>query len=538
MSRTWTRQRVVDEIRDWHARGVAVRDILRQDQSLRSAAYRHWGSWRAALRAAGFESSQPRYTKETLIQVLRTRAAGSNHNSHPQKNLAGIKTTAARHFGSWHRALVAAGLRTGPPPTQHAWTRDEVVEAIRIWKSLSPRLRKLLPYHRTIQYVAKRLFGSWRQALMAAGFEPKRLTYWSRDEVLQCIRSRLADGLKRADVYRMEPRLVAAATRYYGSWGKALRELGVETKACQRWDKLRIIAEIQQRHQAGPPLSCVWKDERLLFRAAIRHFGGWRNALRAAGLEAKPFRKWSAEQVLDELREQYRKQPCAVSSADPYLACLAARYFGSVVHALESAGLEPPPSRWTARRILESIQDGFVQAKPIRTAGFGSKPLAEAAKRYFGNWRAAVAAAGLAAHLPLAKATRCWTPQAVVDEIRRRHRDGDRVTELWRLDTSLYSMAKKYFGTWLAAVQAAGLQPTHRRWTREIVIDELQHRHASGKSLSSGAVARDDPGFAGAVLRFFDSWPKARTAAGLPALVSAIPRRNHRKGKTACRETK
>ena len=117
-----------------------------------------------------------------------------------------------------------------------------------------------------------------------------------------------------------------------------------------------------------------------------------------------------------------------------------------------------------------------MQGRPLHKAGLGDKRLAGAAKRYFGHWRTAVAAAGLAAQLPPANKTRVWSPQAVIEEILDWHRRGYRLTELWKRDTGLYSAAKKHFGSWQAAVRAAGLETTRRQWSPEIVIRELQAR--------------------------------------------------------------
>jgi hypothetical protein len=46
----------------------------------------------------------------------------------------------------------------------------------------------------------------------------------------------------------------------------------------------------------------VWTEDKLLFDAAIRKFGHWEKALRAAGLQPKPRRKWSKERVITGLQ--------------------------------------------------------------------------------------------------------------------------------------------------------------------------------------------------------------------------------------------
>ena len=187
----------------------------------------------------------------------------------------------------------------------------------------------------------------------------------------------------------------------------------------------------------------MWKDDKPLFCAAIRKFGNWHTALRAAGIEPRPFRKWSPERVIDGLCAEYRHAPCVIRRVDPALAGAAYRLFGSVALALDAAGLDPPPGRWTPGRVIEQIQDGHVQGRPLHKAGLGDKRLARAAKRYFGHWRTAVAAAGLAAQLPPANKTRVWSPQAVIDEILDWHRRGLRLTELWETRHGTLFRSKK-----------------------------------------------------------------------------------------------
>ena len=369
---------------------------------------------------------------------------------------------------------------------------------------------------------------------MAAGCEVRVRCTWTRDEVLREIRNRHAQGQTTTGVSQAYPHLYRSAKRHFGSWHSALEAAGIASRPCQRWTKAKVVEALRRRHVEGPPLSHVWKDDKPLFRAAVRKFGNWHNALRAAGLEPRPYRKWSARAGARWASRVVSPAALCHPSRGPGLAGAAYRFFGSVSQALEAAGLAPPPGRWTPRRVIEHIQDGRVQGRPIHIAGLGDLRLAAAAKRYFGSWRAAVAAAGLAAHLPPVVVTRCWTPQAVIDEITVCHRQGNRITELWKRDTGLYSSAKKHFGSWRAAVAAAGLEATRKQWTPELVIRELQARHARGHSLSSGAVFRDDCRLGGAAMRLFGSWPAALAAAGITLTRPHPASRKPRKRKMAC----
>ena len=301
MGTTWSRQRVIDEIRQWHARGVPVKSIWRQSRTLVAAACAYHGSWRAALQAAGLESERQLWSQERVIRELRERYSAPGTPSRWVDADSRLRAAAKRYFGSWHQALVAAGLRKARRASLRSWTRDEVLQAIRMrpqddsgvqtpWR-LDPRLYS----------VAKRVFGSWRKALLAAGCEVQTPRPWTRDEVLCEIHTRHAEGQPLTRISRSDPPLYRGAKRHFGNWRNALQAAGIATRPSHSWTKAIITESLRRRHAEGPPLSHVWKDDKPLFCAAIRKFGNWHTALRTAGIEPRPFRKWSPERVIDGL---------------------------------------------------------------------------------------------------------------------------------------------------------------------------------------------------------------------------------------------
>ena len=118
--------------------------------------------------------------------------------------------------------------------------------------------------------------------------------------------------------------------------------------------------------------------------------------------------------------------------------------------------------------------------------------------------------------LPNLMINRSWTRESVVAAIQARHQRDGLVAVLWKEDTGLYSAAKKHFGTWREAVLAAGLQPLTRKWTPQVVIQEILSRHEQGMALSS-VVFKEDCRLGGAAVRLFGSWRAALGAAGLSA---------------------
>jgi hypothetical protein len=83
-----------------------------------------------------------------------------------------------RTFGSWRQAMIALELisDTNPPVRSRKWDSQRVLESIRL------RHREGKPLHYKAIHVdanplicaARHYFGSWRNALAAAGVEPEQ----------------------------------------------------------------------------------------------------------------------------------------------------------------------------------------------------------------------------------------------------------------------------------------------------------------------------------------------------------------------------
>jgi len=141
-----------------------------------------------------------RWTRETIIYALELwhrrhlcsptvaewRLAGESHPS---------VTTVRTVFGSWNAAIAAAGLRPRRPgearrgvpanlpsrPDSPAvrWPMATVVVRMRSWADEHGRPPTLEEWRRAgtrnpSAATVRRLFGTWNDALVAAGFEPRR----------------------------------------------------------------------------------------------------------------------------------------------------------------------------------------------------------------------------------------------------------------------------------------------------------------------------------------------------------------------------
>lgn len=174
-----------ESIRTWaaeHGRTPTTTDWTGADPTGRRPGYprvqREFGTWDAALRAAGFEARPWRWKRGEVIDALRDWA---DHHGHPptatdwQQATRQHPTpqTVARLFGSWPEALLAAGLSIR---RRHRWQPEDILNAIRAWTAEHGRPPERTDWYRTDPLgrhpstgTVHDHFGSWTDALGAAG---------------------------------------------------------------------------------------------------------------------------------------------------------------------------------------------------------------------------------------------------------------------------------------------------------------------------------------------------------------------------------
>lgn len=145
-----------------------------------------FGSWNAALREAGLtpNKEQQSYSEAELLELLREFAEHSDRDGAPVREEVNWNRdmpsaiTYRERFGSWNDALRAAGFtinKEHPPRT----TEEELLTQLQEY--VEHREEDGAPTYREVRtapvlpsvstYIA--YFGSWTDALRAAGFTPK-----------------------------------------------------------------------------------------------------------------------------------------------------------------------------------------------------------------------------------------------------------------------------------------------------------------------------------------------------------------------------
>ncbi len=450
------------------------------------------------------------WSKEKIIAELeRTRQSGPKRNQN-------LDAAARRHFGSLREVLKLAGLPCRTEPLDYKiWAKESVVKAIlkrhRDGKNLDATHREDASLYAT----GRRLFGTWKTARQAAGFPVPTREFYTKDETL----------LKIIELYEQEhpltysshknEKLRRSANKHFGGWRHAIESLGLGSEIRRKWTKQAVIDAIHHRRASGLRLYTTHREDKGLFSAAVGQFGNWPNALQAAGIEAKKRERWTDARIIERLLQINASQCRNLAKADNNLAAAAQRRYGSIEKALKAAGIKPLRICWTKARVIETIQSRYSAQGTSTVEGFGDQTLAKAAAKRFGSWAEAVDAAGLIDRIPVKKPSYRWTKEEVLCGIQEWHASGKALEGVEKESRVLMTAARRHFGGWRKAVEAAGLQCRRRQWSRKVIIQEIRQRLRAGESLSSHEPANIN--LVAAAIRHFGSWTVALKAARIPS---------------------
>jgi len=246
------------------------------------------------------------------------------------------------------------------------WDKDRIVtELARLHKNGTEiSYNKLAKSHQSLVSAAAYHFGSYRKAIEKAGVDYAEVTRrprWTKQGIIKLIKGarRKGEDLHWAAVTRRGDELELAAfaslqPRLFGRWDKALQSAGLDADDValyRKWDRGSILFELRGLARDKEPLNsgALQISEPGLHAAAVRHFGGYESALRAAKLDPADYRqrrRWTKAVVIEEMRSLFKgpkKLTMAELRADhSALYGAAVRLFGGISEALTAAKLKKP----------------------------------------------------------------------------------------------------------------------------------------------------------------------------------------------------
>lgn len=213
-----------------------------------STVHRRFGSWNQAVATAGFEPNPPETAisnEELTAELHRLRDTLGHLPTIPEMNEHGAywASTYKNHYDSWTAALVEVfddvtqenipKFReqdgTTPPGNPGPRVSDETLLAdLRVLRDEldhAPRYGEMRKQgdHRARTYTKR--FGSWDEALEAAGIDPPTRNKLTDEELiadLHLLRDELGEKPTSTDVAREGEYGLATYQRRFGSWGEAV----------------------------------------------------------------------------------------------------------------------------------------------------------------------------------------------------------------------------------------------------------------------------------------------------------------------------
>lgn len=255
----WTKDSILQAIQRWHLlygdtpSGTDWNPTLarKRGQILRaerwekgnfpwfSQVFREFGSWNAAIEAAGFEPRRSGGFSENIERRFthskewtgQERERSQRRPRRRKKRNPMMTATGPVKF--WTRERILAKFHEfneqhGRPPTSTEWLhRVPIVDGRRIWPSSTAVITE---------------FGSWSRGMRAAGYTPRaqkkllkhestpRAKHWTKEEIIQLLQKWHAEhGLSPArnewERDREYPH-PSTVTKHFGSWSDAIRAAG------------------------------------------------------------------------------------------------------------------------------------------------------------------------------------------------------------------------------------------------------------------------------------------------------------------------
>jgi hypothetical protein len=178
----WNRDRVLDRIAKLQAKGEQLNPVYvaHKDAGLLRAARKYVGGWEAAIKAAGLDYSRIGRrnfrSRAGIVEEIRAyKKAGRPLNiGYAEKSYGGLTGAANSYFGSWRKAIEAAGFDYAAIKRQREWSREIVVRELKRMRREGVNLSTTIETrkkNRNLHVATIRYFGSWRAALKSAGLE-------------------------------------------------------------------------------------------------------------------------------------------------------------------------------------------------------------------------------------------------------------------------------------------------------------------------------------------------------------------------------
>lgn len=442
-------------------------------------------------------------------------------------------STYTNYFDSWNDALQAANLSINQ---QHKFSKQALIDEInQLAEELDhpPKRREMDEYGNISSGPYSQKFGSWNNALQAAGFEPINQTNISRYKLIDELQRLAKEDDSSPTQMKMLNEGKFSFRPYldtFGSWNEALEAAGLELNSRHGISKQELITELKEfAEELGhtPTFTEMDKEGPFSANAYTEEFGSWNDALRAAGLDINSRQNISEVELKHELHRLSEEldRPPERREMDKYGRFSSTPYndkFGSWNDALRAVEIEPSRIIDISESELQSTLKEFAEelGHTPSVAEMDSKEGPFSAGRYlreFGSWNQALQEAGIEINNQ-----REISASELKTQLNQLAEELGRPPSMAEMDNKGDFSAGPYlaeFGSWNEALQAVNLEIyQYRKIPRsklenglQQLADELDRVPTQMEMENRGPFSHN------AYIRAFGSWNEALRAVGLEA---------------------
>ncbi|MEK5357857.1 homing endonuclease associated repeat-containing protein [Paenibacillus sp. FSL L8-0709] len=259
-----------------------------------------FGTWEEAKLHAGC-SEYKRYTKEDCIRALQEFQLEMGKVSFDKYRESKKKPSAdsiKRIFGTWEEAKIHSGL-----PVNKKYTKEDAIKSLQSFVKGNGNLINMTLYSESkcepkVGKIIK-FFGSWKKALIAAGLGDS-LNKNTKEDCIKAIQEYYNEtGMSGSVEYSLSLRKPSVGTiiNRFGSWNSALVEAGIPlsrrpnlrglTESQIRESCIKSLIKLKEEHGTTTLRKYIDANYYPPSSRIIRVFGTWNDALVAAGLIVK-----------------------------------------------------------------------------------------------------------------------------------------------------------------------------------------------------------------------------------------------------------
>lgn len=286
-------------------------------------------------RAARCHRTKIHTTRDDLLDALRELGDEDPPRAREMREHGPYDAdTYTAKFGSWVAALEAAGFEPDSTQSRKNIPKPDLLDELRRVGGDAPPTKAEMHQHGEYSSGPYRgQFGSWGAALEAADYElgKNQRNGIPDDELLAELRRLGGDEPPtQAEMERNGRHWRGTYRERFGSWADALRAAGYEPHKRQRpgVSDEELLAELRELAGDTPPTARKVREEGEYYPSTYRvHFGSWHDALKAAGYDTRRKREptgapfvyegnWPEQRRRAKYRDQARCQDCDTTDAE------------------------------------------------------------------------------------------------------------------------------------------------------------------------------------------------------------------------------